>query len=145
MLAELRKSLYAVPLNQTLGLVPVVLAPGEVAIELPHRPSLLDHAGAMHTAALFAVGELAASVVLATHPGLRAVELRRVSTGIRYASPCYGDVIARTDLDADAIAAILDARDRDEEIVVAVRLHDAVDSDVALVESRFVVTSAPDR
>jgi len=143
-LAELRKSLYAVPLNQTMGVVPVVMAPGEVVIELPHRPSLLDHAGAVHTAALFAVAELAAGVVLATHPGLDAVDLRRTSSTIRYASPCYGDIVARSECSSEQVEAIL-AAPRASEVTIPVRVYDSVDNDVAIVECRFVVTRASDR
>lgn len=138
MLAELRKSLYAVPLNQTLGVVPVMAAPGEVRIELPHRPSLLDHAGAIHTTALFGVAELAAGVVVATHPRLAEVELRRTSTTIRYALPSYGDVTARASLPETLLEAILANDRRSIEVTVPVRVHDAVGNDVALVESRFV-------
>lgn len=139
MLADLRKSLYEVPLNQTLGVVPLVIAPGEVAIELPYRPALLDHAGAVHTATLFGVAELAAGVVLATHPSLESVELRRTCSTIHYAAPSFGDVVARAVVSDDVVAAIVAGGDDATELTVEVRVHDAVDKDVARVECRFAV------
>ncbi|MEM6930085.1 MAG: DUF4442 domain-containing protein [Myxococcota bacterium] len=145
MLAELRKSLYEVPLIQTLGVVPLVMAPGEVALELPHRPSLLDHAGALHTASLFGVAELAAGVVLATHPALENVRVRRTSTTIAYQSPCYGDVIARATVEESLLATILTGADRGVDVTIPVRVHDAVDNDIAVVRCQFVVSPPPDR
>ncbi|MEO0604739.1 MAG: DUF4442 domain-containing protein, partial [Myxococcota bacterium] len=145
MLAELRKSLYEVPLIQTLGVVPVVMAPGEVSLELPHRPSLLDHAGALHTAALFGVAELAAGVVLATHPALEHVRVRRTSSAIDYLTPCYGDVVARATVEESLLATIRAGADRATEVTIPVRVHDAVDNDIAVVRCQFVVSPPPDR
>ncbi len=142
MLADLRKSLYEVPLNQTFGVVPVIVGPGDVSLELRHRPSLLDHAGALHTASLFGVAELAAGVVLATHPDLERVEFRRTATTIRYVGSCFGDVVARATVSDETLEQILGGT---PEVVVPVRVLDAVDNDVALVECGFVAGRIVDR
>lgn len=146
MLADLRKSLYAVPLVQTLGVVPIEVRPGLVAMSLPHRPSLLDHSGALHTAALFGVAELAAAIVLATHPDLVGFEPRRASASVRYGSPSYGDVTARAELTSESVAAILAHEPTTPPgVSVPVRIHDAVDNDIMVVEAHFVLSHRPNR
>ncbi|MEN0067667.1 MAG: DUF4442 domain-containing protein, partial [Myxococcota bacterium] len=146
MLAELRKSLYTVPLIQTLGAMPTEVAPGRVTIALSHRPSLLDHTGALHSAALFAIAELAAGVLVATHPQLADLAPRRSTTTIRYVSASFGDVTALAELPDEALTELAHpGRSTALEVEIGVRVLDAVDNEVAKVACRFVILPSPDR
>ena len=94
MLAALDQTLRTVPMLQTLGIRAEEARTGHLVLRLPYGEAVTNHAGAIHTAAIFAVGELAAAVVLATHPELAKLVHLQKSSRIKYYAPSTKDVTA---------------------------------------------------
>jgi len=130
----LDKTLRGVPMIAVLGIRAEEASAGILVLRLPFAPGITDAAGALHTAALHAVGELAAAVVLATHPSLgrRAHFLK--STRIKYRLAARGDVTAHAAL-SPLIASTVEKGA--STIDIPVTLLDAEGRAVADLVSRF--------
>lgn len=136
--SRLKQALEAVPMLATLGITLERARPGDVTLRLPARPRNLSHAGTLHTAALFAVGEAAAGVALGTHPRLVGIVHLLKASGIKYLATCSSDATARARADemaldrvllalesgapakAELVVPVLDGRDRKVAEVVTV-------------------------
>ena len=94
MLAALDRTLRTVPLIETMGIRVEEARPGHVVLRLPFDQKVTNHAGSLHTAAVFAVGELCAAVALGTHPELANFAQLQKSTKIKYFVPSGKDVTA---------------------------------------------------
>ena len=134
MLASLDRVLRSVPMVSTLGIRAEEARPGHVVLRLPHAPAVTNHAGAIHTSAIFAVGELAAAVVLGTHPDLAGYLQLQKSTRIKYYAPSYKDVTAHAWVTPETLAAILAG---ESPIDVPIQVLDGHGTDVADLVSRF--------
>jgi acyl-coenzyme A thioesterase PaaI-like protein len=134
MLPVLDQALRGVPMIATLGIRAQEASPGIVVLRMPFAPSITNAAGAVHTAALTAVGEVAAAVVVATHPSLgRRVHLHK-STRIKYRLAARGDVTAHAALSALLVARVEQGA---ETIDIPVTLLDSEGRAVAELVSRF--------
>lgn len=140
MLAALERSLAAVPLLGSFGIRAEDLRPGALVLRLPYGDTVTNHAGAIHNAAIFALGELAAAVVLATHPSLSGyVQLQR-SSKIKYFAQSHRDVTAHSQLPPELVALVLsDLAGGQAVIDVPVKVLDGHGADVAELACRFVL------
>ncbi|HHO51220.1 MAG TPA: DUF4442 domain-containing protein [Deltaproteobacteria bacterium] len=138
MLALLDQTLRSVPMLSTLGIRPEVARTGHLVLRLPLAPDITDHAGAIPPAAIFAVGELAAAVVLGTHPDLAGLIHLQKSTKIKYYRQSTQDVTAHAELDEEILQAIVDGLGAGTPHAdLTVRVLDGHGRDVAELVSRF--------
>jgi acyl-coenzyme A thioesterase PaaI-like protein len=144
MLVSLDNALRTVPMLATLGIRAEEARTGHLVLRLPLCAAVTNHSGALHTAAIFAVGELCAAVVLGTHPTLsRYVQLQK-STKIKYYAPSLMDVTAHAKVTPEMIATVelgLGAAARTAQVDVPVQVLDGEGNDVAELVSRFVFRS----
>lgn len=106
MLAALDQTLRTVPFLSTLGVRVEEARTGHIVLRLPISNGTQTHNGALHTAAVFAVGELAAAVVLGTHPMLAGFSHLQKSTKIKYFLPASKDVTAHATLTSEMSEAL---------------------------------------
>ena len=140
MLAVLDQTLRTVTMLATLGIRAEEARTGHLVLRLPHAPSVTNHAGALHSAAVFAVGELTAAVVLATHPELSGMRHLQKSTKIKYYLPSNKDVTAHATLTDEMLHAVKAAVASGEaRIEVPVKVLDGHGNDVAELVSHFSI------
>ena len=132
-LAQLDQALQAVPFVATLGVRVEEARPGHVVLRLPHSPGICNHVGAIHSAAVFAVGELAGAVALGTHPELGTTKHLQKSTKIKYYLPSTKDITAH----ATVTPEMVDAARRGSSIELAIKVLDGHGQDVAELATRF--------
>jgi acyl-coenzyme A thioesterase PaaI-like protein len=142
MLVSLDNALRTVPMLATLGIRAEEARTGHLVLRLPLCAAVTNHSGALHTAAIFAVGELCAAVVLGTHPTLsRYVQLQK-STKIKYYAPSLMDVTAHAKVTPEMIETVdlglAASRNATAQIDVPVQVLDGRGNDVAELVSRFV-------
>lgn len=138
MLASLDRVLRSVPMLSTLGIRAEEARTGHLVLRLPYGTAVTNHAGAIHTGAIFAVGELAAAVVLGTHPDLAGFVQLQKSTKIKYYAPSQRDVTAHARVTPEMLAAILEeVADGQAQVDVPVQVLDGHGTDVAELVSRF--------
>lgn len=106
MLAALDQTLRTVPFLSTLGVRVEEARTGHIVLRLPLGDATKTHHGSLHTAAVFAVGELAAAVVLGTHPLLAGYSHLQKSTKIKYFLPASKDVTAHATLTPELVEAL---------------------------------------
>lgn len=140
MLAALDDALRAVPMLATLGIRVEEARVGHLVLRLAHARPVLNHAGAIHTSAIFAVGELAAAVALGTHPELTRYAHLQKSTRIKYYAPSHHDVTAHARVTPEMVAAARSAiADGAARVDVTVQVLDGHGADVAELISRFTL------
>jgi acyl-coenzyme A thioesterase PaaI-like protein len=140
MLAALEQALRAVPLLESFGVRAEDLRPGALVLRLPYGPHITNHAGAIHNGAIFAVGELAAAVVLATHPELGRFRQFQKSSRIKYFVPSHRDVTAHAEVPPEVVAAAQEGAERGGVVVdVPVKVLDGHGADIAELVCRFMV------
>lgn len=143
MLAALDDALRSVPMLATLGIRPEEARTGHLVLRLPYGVGVTNHSGAIHTAAIFAVGELAAAVALATHPALNAIVQLQKSTRIKYYAPAHGDVTAHARVTDEMVLAIGEGLSAGAaQVDVLVQVFDGHGNDVAELVSRFTFRRA---
>lgn len=133
-LAQLNAALDAVPFLHTLGIRVEESRPGHVVLRLPHAPSVCNHSGAIHTGAVFTVGELAGAVALATHPKLAGRKHLQKSTKVKYYLPSTKDVTAHATVTPEMVDAIENGA---TAIELPIKVLDGHGQDVAELASRF--------
>jgi len=141
-LALLDRTLQTVPFLSALGIRAEETQTGHVVLRLPYSPSITNHVGAIHTAAVFAVGELAAAVVLGTHPKLAGLIHLQKSSKVKYYLPCSKDITAHATVTEENMASILrgiESGHASTEIVV--KVLDGHGNDVAELTSHFAFRS----
>jgi len=132
---SLVQALQSVPFLGALDITVEEARPGASVLRLPASPQNLDHSGALHTAAMFTVGEASAGVAVGTCPRMVGVTYLQKATGIKYVRRCTGDVTAHADLPdevIDGVLAELDANGRTQAEIIS-RLMDGHGNDVAEV------------
>lgn len=125
---DLDRLLAAVPFLAPLGMSVERADPGEIVLRLPADKRTRDFHGHVASAALFAAGELAATVALGTHPALAGRPVRRRHARIDYVGVTTRAVRARARLDGGTLPpegpAAVDVRaellDRNDAIVAVV-------------------------
>jgi acyl-coenzyme A thioesterase PaaI-like protein len=133
------EALQSVPFLATLGITVEEARPGRAVLRLPAVAGNLDHAGGLHTAALYAVGEAAAGVAVGTSPRLAGIRQMQKASGAKYLARATGDVTAHAELQPETVDGVLTdleagARARAE---VVVQLMDGHGNDVGEVVSVF--------
>lgn len=129
------EALQSVPFLASAGITVEEARPGSATLRLPAVEANLDHAGHLHTGALFTVGEAAAGVAVGTTARLAGVVHLQKASGIKYLANCRSDVTARASLPpevVDGILADLEERERTQAEVV-VEILDGYGNDIAEV------------
>ena len=140
MLAVLDQTLHTVPMLATLGVRAEEVATGRIALRMPVSPSVVNHGGYLHSAALFAVGELAAVTVIAMHPQLANIEHLQKSSRIKYYVPSANDVIARAELLPEHVNGLLEALSHSPTSVeITVAIHDDASQSIAELVSHIAL------
>lgn len=138
MLPVLDQVLRTVPMLSTLGIRAEEARTGHLVLRLPYGKGVTNAAGAIHSAAIFAVGELAAAVVLGTHPELANLVHLQKSTRIKYWLPSSRDVTAHATVTPEMLAAIkAGLPSGGVNVDVPVKVLDGNGRDVAELVSRF--------
>jgi uncharacterized protein (TIGR00369 family) len=133
-LAQLNHALTAVPFLSTLGIRVEETRPGHVVLRLPHSPAICNHAGAIHTGAVFTVGELAGAVALGTHPELATRRHLQKSSKIKYYLPSTKDITAHATVTPEMVDAIKNGQ---AAVEFSVKILDGHGQDVAELATRF--------
>lgn len=134
--AQLNQALNTVPFVSTLGIRVEETRPGHVVLRLPHGPAVCNLAGAIHTGAVFTLGELAGAVALATHPTLGTRKHLQKSTKIKYYLPSTKDVTAHASVTPELIESIENGA---ETVELQIKVLDGHGQDVAELSSRFAI------
>ena len=132
-----------VPWVRHLGVTVEDAQPGRAVLRLPAREGNTNADGALASGALFAIGELAATVALATHPGLQDLTHLQLGSSVRYLAAADKDVTAHAEIPrerADHIAAGVEAKGR-ATAEVRVTLVDGHGTDIAEVTARYAFTA----
>ncbi len=138
MLPALDRTLRSVPMLETLGIRAEEARTGHLVLRLPLSKHVTNHAGAIHSAAIFAVGELAAAVVLGTHPELTSLVHLQKSTRIKYYLPSTRDVTAHASVTAEMLDRVRDGVAAGHaHLEVPVKVLDGNGRDVAELLSHF--------
>ena len=132
----LEQSLQKVPFLATLGVRVEETQTGHLVLRLPFNDTLTNHAGTLHTATVFAIGELAAAVVLATHPDLAGHHHLQKSTKIKYYIPAGKDITAHVSLTPEMIERITSGSGQ-TSLELPVKVLDGHGNDVAELSCNF--------
>ena len=136
--AQLQTALAAVPYFAHLGIRAEEARPGQVVLRLPHRDEVTNHAGALHSSAVFAVAELCAAVALGTHPSLTDLMHLQKSAKIKYYLPSSRDVTAHATITEEMLQAIRDGLGvANAHVEVPVKVFDGHGEDVAELVAHF--------
>ena len=134
MLAALDQTLRTVPFLSTLGVRVEEARTGHIVLRLPLGDATKTHHGSLHTAAVFAVGELAAAVVLGTHPLLAGYSHLQKSTKIKYFLPSSKDVTAHATVTPEMLDNIQSGA---TTLELSVKVLDGHGNDVAELACNF--------
>lgn len=136
--AELDRALRQVPFIGTIGVRVEEARPGHLVLRLPYDKKVTNHAGALHTAAIFACGELAAAVALATHPELGRHAHLLKSTKIKYFLPSSKDVTAHVTIGEELVTSVLDTiHTGTATIEVPIKILDGHGNDISELACNF--------
>ena len=138
-MSTLDTALQAIPYLKTLDIRTKHAQSGQAVLQLPFQASNAAHGGAMHTGTLFTVGELAATIAAATHPGFGfLVQLLKCSK-IKYAHPAFSTVTA-TAMVTDAMVNKVqrDLANGEASLEIPVSIHDNSQKPVAEMLILFV-------
>ena len=137
--AQLEQILRTVPYVAALGISVEEAKAGLVVLRIPSQAVNLNADGALHSGALFSVGELAASVALGTHPKLAKIKKLAKASRIEYLATTKGDVTAHAQITPEQIQSIIDgiAREGRAQLELPVQLMDGHGKDVGNLVSVF--------
>jgi acyl-coenzyme A thioesterase PaaI-like protein len=136
-LAVLDRTLRSVPMLSTLGIRAEEVRTGHLVLRLPMTDAVKNASGSIHNAAIFAVGELAAAVVLGTHPDLSGLVHLQKSSRVKYYLPANKDVTAHATITSEMLERIKTGLPRSSSIEVSVKVLDGHGRDVAEVLTHF--------
>lgn len=120
--ADLEAALHAVPFLAPIGMGVEEASTGLVVLRLPADKRTRDFDGRVASGALFVVGELAATLALASHPGVTGRTVRRKSASIEYKGSTTRPLLVRAEVgdlaglegDEPEVRVIAELLDRDE-------------------------------
>ncbi len=141
MLALLDRTLRSVPMLSTLGIRAEEVRTGHLVLRLPMSDAVKNAGGSIHNAAIFAVGELAAAVVLGTHPDLAGLVHLQKSSRVKYYLPANKDVTAHATVTSEMLTKIKGGLPRSAQIEVPVKVLDGHGHDVAEILTHFAFRS----
>jgi len=115
-----------VPYVNHLGVKPLVMERGKVALEMPVAKAVRNHVSSAHAGALYTLLEtVAGGVVVATFDIMRISVLVK-SASIEYAYPGLGTLTAKASMEEERIRTVLDEirREGKSKPVVRAEAHD---------------------
>lgn len=136
---QIEQSLRAVPFITTLGITVEEARPGRVMLRLPCAAGNTNAAGDLHSGALFTLGELTASLAVATHPDLGQLLIRQKVAHVQYLETCSMDVTASLRITVDMVATVEIGIGEPEgaRLEVPVKVLDGKGRDVAVITTVF--------
>lgn len=135
---DLDQVIGTVPFISTLGVSVEEAKTGQIVLRLPFRDGNLAAGGILHSGALFTVGELAAALVVGTHPKLAGLRRLQRASRVQYKANATQDVTAHASLTPEMIQAVLDgvSAEGKAELDVPVHLMDGHGKDVGEVVAK---------
>ena len=131
-IAVLNKALKSVPFHKMLNISVEETKPGHVVLRLAYNDQNTNHSGTLHSAAVFAVGELAATVALGTHPELSQLQHLQKCTKIKYILPSSKDITAHATVTEEMVQAIQNSlASGNAQVEIPVKVLDGHGTDVA--------------
>ena len=122
---KLQDALHAVPFLKHMEIIVDAAMPGHVTLTVAPSGMLNDHAGHLHSGALFVLGEAAAGIAVGTHPNLNALVTRQQASGIRYLQSCTNPAKATGEISPEMLeqirGALKDGNEAKIEVVVPIR------------------------
>lgn len=136
---ELEKTLGRVPFLSTLGVRVEEAKPGAVVLRLPSTQGNRNFDGVIDAAAVFALGQLAATVALGTHPLLVDVEPLHKGSSVKYLATSKKDVTAHAEVTEEMVSAIRNGLEKGQkgQVEVPVQVLDGHGEDVAEVTALY--------
>ncbi|UJR83502.1 DUF4442 domain-containing protein [Sandaracinus amylolyticus] len=136
-----QQAIAGVPFNAFLGLEVIEAEPGRAAVKLPDVPSLKNHVGGPHAAAMYAAAEAASGAVVFSVFADRLGEVLPLLAGasVDYRKLAMGAAVARAEL-ATTREAVLDAlatSPKGAEVPVRVVIEDGAGRAVAEMSARW--------
>jgi len=113
-------TIQSVPFLNLLGISVETAQPGEIILRLPYSPNFGAHSGEIHSGCLFALGELAATLVLGIHPDLTGHQQLQKCTKIKYFAPCRTDAFARVLVSDAFLDHVFSQPDAQAELMVQI-------------------------
>ena len=106
--AALDEALHQVPFIAHMAVRVEEAKPGSVVLRLPVNDANRATDQTLYSAAVFAVAELAALVVVGTHPRLHSYTTELLTSSIRYQARSTTDVTAHAELQPEQVQAIVE-------------------------------------
>ena len=133
--SALDDALHQVPFIEHMGVRVEEAKPGSVVLRLPKNGYNCATDDTLYSAAVFAVAELSALVVVGTHPRLHAWTTELLTSSIRYQARASSDVTAHAELQPEQIQAIVEEvhHGGKGEAEVSVSVLDGYGNDIAVV------------
>lgn len=137
--AVIDQALRSMPYYAILGVRTEEAQPGHVVLRIPFTRTVTNADGAISSGVLCSVGELAAAVLVATHPLIGKYRNFQKSTKIKYYHPAKADVTAHCQLTpemANNVEAYM-MRGMPARLFVPVKVLDGHGQDVAELVVHF--------
>lgn len=131
--ADLEAALHAVPFLTPIGVSVAEASVGRVVLRIPADKRTRDFEGHVASGALFVVGELAATLALASHPDMAGRTVRRTEAHIRYEGATPRSLLATAE-----VGELGDLSEDEPCVAVTTRIVDR-DAVIATVTATFVV------
>jgi acyl-coenzyme A thioesterase PaaI-like protein len=106
--AQLDAALHQVPFIAHMGVRVEDAKPGSVVLRLPFNDDNCASDNTLYSAAVFAVAELAALVVVGTHPRLHKFRTELLTSSVRYQGRSMSDVTAHAELTPEQVQRIVE-------------------------------------
>jgi len=130
---DLEAALASVPFLAPIGVGVAEASTGRIVLKIPADKRTRDFEGNVASGALFVVGELAATLALASHPDMVGRVVRRKHASIEYANATNRPLLAVAE-----VGLLPDLQDEEPEVRVVTRVMDR-DEVVATVCAGFTV------
>lgn len=133
--AALDAALHQVPFIANMGVRVEDAKPGHVVLRLPFNDDNCASDHTLYSAAVFAVAELSALVVIGTHPRLHEYRTELLTSSVRYHARATTDVTAHGELAPEQVQRIVEEVHHGGrgETEVTVPVMDAHGADIAVV------------
>ncbi|MFT6143992.1 MAG: acyl-coenzyme A thioesterase PaaI-like protein [Myxococcota bacterium] len=131
--ADLEAALHEVPFLAPIGLSVTEASAGRIVLRIPADKRTRDFEGHVASGALFVVGELAATLALASHPQMHGRAVRRKQAEITYETTTTRPLLVTAE-----VTTLPDLTEEEPEVLVSAQLMDR-DALVATVTAKFVV------
>lgn len=135
--AELEAALHEVPFLAPIGVSVAGASAGRIVLRIPADKRTRDFEGHVASGAQFIVGELAATLALASHPAIAGRAVRRTHAEITYETTTTRPLLVTAE-----VRTLPDLAADEPEVSIWAHLMDR-ETLVATVMAQFVVPAAP--